>query len=97
MSDTVNDYIYAALSSTYGDVVSAMVILWREDNSIATWADYVDHVRTETGISHFADAEYAFWRDYTGGGSGPALGDGYLLESGDFMLLESGDYMLLEA
>ena len=32
-----------------------------------------------------------------GGGSGPAVGDGMLLENGtDFVLLETGDFLLLE-
>ncbi len=92
MSDTVNDYIYAALNATYGDVVSAMVILWREDNAIGSWADYVDHVRTQTGISHFTDAEYAVWRDY----SGVAPTNSLLLQNGDNLLLQSGDLLLLE-
>jgi hypothetical protein len=42
------------------------------------------------------------WQDINtftigGGGSGPAVGDGFLLEDGtSFLLLESGDFLLLE-
>jgi len=45
---------------------------------------------------------FARWQDINtftpgGGGSGPAVGDGFLLENGtDFLLLESGDFLLLE-
>jgi len=37
------------------------------------------------------------WSVAGGGGSGPAVGDGLLLENGtDFVLLETGDFVLLE-
>lgn len=96
MADTINDEIYQALYPTYASDVSTMLWLWKVANNLTSWTAYADYVRTQSGVSNINDAELAFWSTYTGG-SGPAVGDGLLLESGDFLLLESGDYVLLEA
>lgn len=71
MSDTVNDYIYAALNPTYADNITSMLLQWRRANSLDAFDAYVAHVQSETGVSNFTDAEWTFWSTYAGGGPTP--------------------------
>lgn len=65
MTDTVNDYIYAALNATYADNITSMLLQWRRANSLEAFDAYVAHVQSETGVSNFNDAEWTFWKDYS--------------------------------
>lgn len=89
MADTINDEIYQALYATYGADITTMLYQWRAANSLLGWADYADYVRSQTGVSNFNDAEYAFWSNYVG------VASFMLLEDGSFVLLESNDKIIL--
>lgn len=91
MTDTVNDYIYAALEPTYADNITSMLLRWRRANSLDAFSAYVAYIQTQTGVSNFNDAEWTFWKDYTGGAS-----NALLLEDGFYVLQENGSKLLKE-
>jgi hypothetical protein len=87
------------LIDVYTDNVTAMLLQWMEDEDLNGWSAYQAHVTAATSEGSWNDREYDFWLNYSAVPSeGPAVGDGFLLESpsGSFLLLEDGSFLLLE-